>query len=216
MKQFFTWFMMAVVLVMSVLSVSAQQLPNPGFENWGGAQFDGNIQLTSWQASNVEQVGFKFNFIDRQTGRSGYCAHIQNKEVGAMGVYQTSPGYFTLGTPWQYLPSITAISDATGGTDGGISFAYRPDSMYVWVKRTGSSPASENYSILFYSWKGTSQGNKYKANKSNSCTSTSHSDEESDIRQALDANSCGMKRFWNCFGFIKRTAVALCQSNWLK
>ena len=183
--------MMAVVLVMSVLSVSAQQLPNPGFENWGGAQFDGNIQLTSWQASNVEQVGFKFNFIDRQTGRSGYCAHIQNKEVGAMGVYQTSPGYFTLGTPWQYLPSITAINDATGGTDGGISFAYRPDSLYVWVKRTGSNPTGENYSILFYSWKGTSQGNKYKANKSNSCTSTSHSDEESDIRQALDANSCG-------------------------
>ena len=176
---------------MSTLSLSAQQLPNAGFENWGGTQFDGNIQLSNWNASNVEQAGFKFNFITRETGRSGYCAYISNKEVGAMGIYQTSPGYFTLGTPWQYLPGITAINDATGGTDGGINFAYRPDSMYVWIKRSGNNPAGENYSLLFYSWKGTAQGNKYKANKNNSCTSTSHTDEESDVRQALDANTCG-------------------------
>lgn len=191
MKHFSTRFVMMVVLVMSALSISAQQLPNAGFEDWSGAQFDGNIQLKNWTASNVEQLSFKFNFLTRETGRSGYCAYIANKEVGAMGIYQTSPGYFTLGTPWQYLPSITAINDATGGTDGGINMSYRPDSMYVWVKRSGANPTGENFSLLFYSWKGTAQGNKYKANKSNSCTTTAHTDEESDIRQALDANSCG-------------------------
>ena len=198
MKQFFTKFMMAAVLVMSTLSVYAQQLPDPGFEDWSGAKFDGKEQPASWHGSNVEQnlgmLGtYRFNFITRETGRSGSAIKIANTFCGVGSTGQTSPGYFTLGTPWQYVAGITEIDKATGGTDGGINFAYRPDSMYVWIKRTGNQTSIENYSILFYSWKGTSQGTTYHANKADACTKTdkTHSDEESDIRQALDANSCG-------------------------
>lgn len=191
MKQFFTRFLTMAVLVMSTLSLNAQQLPDPGFEDWSGAKFDGNIQPKSWHASNVSQVGQSYNFITRETGRSGYAAKVANTFCGLGSIGQTSPGYLTLGSPWQYLPSITQLSSATGGTDGGISFTYRPDSMYVWIKRTGSKVGSEHYSVLFYSWSGTSKGTSYKANTANSCTSTSHTDEESDIRQAMDANTCG-------------------------
>ena len=191
MKQFFTRFLTMAVLVMSTLSLNAQQLPDPGFEDWSGAKFDGNIQPKSWHASNGSQVGQSYNFITRETGRSGYAAKVANTFCGLGSIGQTSPGYLTLGSPWQYLPSITQLSSATGGTDGGISFTYRPDSMYVWVKRTGSKVGSEHYSVLFYSWSGTSKGTSYKANTANSCTSTSHTDEESDIRQAMDANTCG-------------------------
>lgn len=183
--------MMAVVLVMSTLSLNAQQLPDPHFEDWSGAQFDGNIQPRYWHGSNVEQVGFKFNFTTRETGRSGYCVKVANTYCGAMGIGQVSPGYVTVGNPWQYINGMDK-ANATGGTDGGISFAYRPDSMYVWIKRTGSSATSENFSLLFYSWKGNSTGSSYKANENNNCTSTgNHTNEESDIRQALDANKCG-------------------------
>ena len=191
MKHFFTRFLTMAVLVMSTLSLNAQQLPDPGFEDWSGAKFDGNIQPKSWHASNVSQVGQSYNFITRETGRSGYAAKVANTFCGLGSIGQTSPGYLTLGSPWQYLPSITQLSSATGGTDGGISFTYRPDSMYVWIKRTGSKVGSEHYSVLFYSWSGTSKGTSYKANTANSCTSTSHTDEESDIRQAMDANTCG-------------------------
>ena len=193
MKQFFTTCLMMVVLAMSALSVSGQQLPDPSFENWTGSQFDGNIQPANWHYSNVSQVGFNFNFAHRETGHTGYCAMVQNQSVGAMGVTESTPGYFTLGTPWQYLPSVTQVSKATGGTDGGISFAYRPDSMYVWIKRTGSGTSTEPFSMVFYSWKGTSKSNRYRAKNGSDCTQTdaTHSDEESDIRQALDANACG-------------------------
>lgn len=194
MKQFFTKFMMAAVLVMSTLSVYAQQLPDPGFEDWSGAKFDGYVQLKSWHASNVEQgalgMTFRFNFITQTDGRSGKCAYIENKEVGAAGITEQTPGYLTLGNPWQYINGLD-VDGATGGTDGGISFTGRPDSMYVWVKRAGTNPAGEHFSVLFYSWKGTSTGTSYRSKDHKKCTSTSHTNEESDIRQALDANDCG-------------------------
>mgnify|MGYP003549708772 FL=1 len=49
------------ILVSSLILLSstfalAQQLPNAGFEDWSGAEFDGNIQPASWNASNVSQL----------------------------------------------------------------------------------------------------------------------------------------------------------------
>lgn len=192
MKHFFTKFMMMAVLAMSTLSVNAQQLPDPGFEDWSGTKFDGEIQPKYWNYSNVEQLGINFNFAHKSNGRSGSCAYIENQFCGKLGIGQTSPGYLTLGKAWQYISSMTAINEATGGTDGGLNFRYRPDSISVWIKRTGSSAASEEYSVLFYSWKGTSKGTSYKANKSDGCTNVgeTHENEESDIRQMMDANKC--------------------------
>ena len=185
MKQFFTKFMMAAVY--------AQQLPDPGFEDWSGAKFDGKEQPASWHGSNVSQSGISFNFTTRVTGRSGSAICVTNTNCSAMGIGQVSPGYFSLGKPWQYLSSVTEIHKATGGTDGGISFAHRPDAISVWIKRTGNKTVDENYSILFYSWKGTSKGKSYKGNKVDDCTETDqvHEDEESDIRQTMDKNKCG-------------------------
>jgi len=44
-----------------------QQVPNPGFEDWSGAQFDGKIQPASWNVSNIEQVGIKFNLTHQES-----------------------------------------------------------------------------------------------------------------------------------------------------
>lgn len=167
---------------------SAQQLPNSNFEAWGNS-FDGNPQPSNWTGSNVTQVGMKFTLVyqstDAHTG--SYSVKMADKEVGAMGITEISPSWLTLGTPWSYLEGLST-SSATAGTDGGISFAYRPDTMAVWIKR--QSNGLEDMNLVYYSWRGQSKGDKY-LNKGNGCTSTTHYDEESDIRQSTDKNSCG-------------------------
>ena len=108
------------------------QVSNSNFEDWSAAQLDGQPQAKGWNASNVEQVGIKFNFAHKETGHNGgYCLMVQDQEVGAMGITATSPGYFALGRPWAYLPGITSINQATAGTSGGITWSHRPDSMAV-------------------------------------------------------------------------------------
>ena len=183
--------LLTIFIVLGVSSAFAQlQLPNPGFEDWSGEKFDGNIQPANWNASNVEQVGFKFNFASQEAGHTGnYSMMVQDKEVGAMGITETAPGYFSLGKPWAYLEGLSTGS-ATAGTEGGISFTHRPDSMSVWIKRTGSNTDKEDFYLLYYAWSGTAKGSKYQ-NKSGGCTSVSKTNEESDIRLALDANACG-------------------------
>ena len=168
------------------------QVSNANFEDWSGAAFDGNIQPKDWNASNVTQFGFKFNFAHRETGHNGgYCMMVQDQEVGAAGITETSPGYFSLGQPWVYIKSLTAVSQATAGTYGGITWKARPDSMAVWIKRTGNNVDKEDFYLLYYAWSGSSYSKRYKG-KNESCTTTDgFTDEESDIRQALDGNECG-------------------------
>lgn len=200
-----------LVLLTSVLTVTAyaQQLPDPGFEDWSGAQFDGKEQPKYWNYSNVSQMGVDKNFAHKTTGRSGHALKIQDQFVGVLGIGATSPGYVALGHPWAYVSSLTSIEDATAGTYGGIAWTYRPDSMVVWVKRyydssvdnaAGDHTKDENFNLLFYSWSGTSRGKSYKA-KNLSCTDLSNVssaaayivDEESDIRQATNGNECETK-----------------------
>lgn len=194
-----------VVLVAGMsLATYAQQLPDPGFEDWSGTQFDGNAQPKYWNFSNVSQMGVDKNFAHQTTGRSGKALKIQDQFVGVMGIGATSPGYVALGHPWAYVSSLTTIEDATAGTYGGISWTYRPDSMVVWIKRyydssvdnaAGNHINEENFNLLFYSWSGTSKGKSYKA-KNLTCTDLSSAaptycvDEESDIRQATNGNEC--------------------------
>ena len=177
--------------------IQAQQVPNPSFEDWSGEKYNDEIQLKDWYASNVTQVGLKFNLAHREAGHTGsYSMMVQDTEVGAMKITEVSPGYFALGKPWTYLPSITEISKATAGTSGGINWTHRPDSMSVWIKRTGANVDKEDFYLLYYAWSGTAKGSNYKG-KNGSCTAISQTNEESDIRQALDANECGTDQMAN-------------------
>ena len=161
-----------LVVLMSLMTsmTFGQQLPDPGFENWEGAQFANNPQPKYWNISNVSQMGVDKNFAHKTTGRSGSALKIQDQFVGVMGIGATSPGYVALGTPWAYVSSLTTIEDATAGTYGGISWTSRPDSMVVWIKRyydssvdnaAGDHTKDENFNLIFYSWSGTSHGTSY-------------------------------------------------------
>lgn len=191
MKKFYS--AVLFTLLMSIIHCSflaAQQVPNPGFEDWSGEKFDGNIQPKDWYASNVSQVGFNFNFAYQEGGHTGqYSMMVQDTKVGAMGITETSPGYFSLGKPWTYLDGLST-GTATAGTAGGIHFTHRPDTMSVWIKRTGPNTKDEDFHLLYYAWSGTAKSNQYK-NKNGGCTSVDQTNEESDVRLALDGNECG-------------------------
>ena len=188
--------LLSIFIVLGATVSFAQQLPNPGFEDWSGEKFDGNIQPASWNASNVSQVGFNFNFAFQEAGHTGkYSMMVKDMKVGAMGIEEVSPGYVSLGKPWAYLEGIST-GTATAGTEGGISFTYRPDSMSVWIKRTGNNTDKEDFYLLYYAWSGTAKADSYK-NKNGGCTSVSKTNEESDIRQALNANECETDQYAN-------------------
>jgi hypothetical protein len=83
------------------------------------------------------------------------------------------------------------LNSATAGTEGGIAWTYRPDTMAVWIKRVGPDTEKEDFHLLFYSWVGTAKSSLYK-NKAGGCTNTERINEESDIRSATDGNECGI------------------------
>ena len=183
-----------ILVVMALVAVStlrAQQLPDPHFENWTD-KFKSDVQLKDWHGSNVSQVGSKFTFMFQKQGRTGYCAYVADRSIGIpkLNLGATGPGYMSLGKPWQYLKGLN-LNSATAGTEGGIEWKYRPDTMVVWVKRTGGNTDKEDFHLLFYSWQGTAKSSQYK-NKVGGCTTTERINEESDIRTATDGNECGV------------------------
>jgi len=173
------------------ITMHAQQLPNSNFEDWSGDAFDGVAQPKSWNYSNVTQFGYKFNFAHKEAGHNGgSCIMVQDQALEVAGIGETSPGYIALGKPWVYIESLTKVKEATAGTEGGISWKYRPDTMVVWIRRTGDNTMNEDFHLLYYSWSGTARSDKYKG-KNGECTSTSRTNEESDIRLSTNGNECG-------------------------
>ena len=181
-------FISIVLLGISTMMALGQQLPNNHFEKWP-TTYNGEVQPESWNGSNVSQIGLKFTFLYQKPGRTGYAMYVADRSVGALGITEVGPGYVTLGQPWQYLKGLS-VKSATAGTEGGIAWKYRPDTMSVWIKRTGDHTAEEDFHLLYYAWQGTAKSSSYK-NKAGKCTVTERVNEESDIRQALDGNECG-------------------------
>ena len=123
MSKFFQRVLVCGAMILLPTAIFAQQLTNANFEDWSAAQFDGNPQPAGWNASNVTQFSFKFNFAHQEAGHNGgYCMMVQDQDVGAAGITETSPGYFSLGHPWVYVPSLTQVSSASAGDYGGINW----------------------------------------------------------------------------------------------
>lgn len=99
-KIYSTLLVLMLMLITNCSQIFAQQLPNPGFEDWSGEKFDGNIQPKDWYASNISQsaigMTFNFNLAHQEAGHSGeYSLMVQDTEVGAAGIVEVSPGYFS-------------------------------------------------------------------------------------------------------------------------
>ena len=173
------------VIILSTSIVYGQQIPNSNFNASFESALHSGTQPPGWKASNVSQMGVDGIFITPSgNGIDGsQCVRLENLWVGALGIGANAPAYMALGQPWSYI-SGTNLSSASGGTDGGLAFTYRPDSLEVWVKRTYSS--TETAHALVYLWTGTFHGQTYK-NKGGGCGGEAHTNEESDIR---GTNTC--------------------------
>ena len=180
-----------IVALLVAVSAVAQQLPDSHFEDWS-AKFKEDVQLVDWHGSNVTQIGLKFTFMYQKQGRTGYCAYVVDRLIGApkLNLAATGPGYVSLGQPWQYLKGLN-LNSATAGTEGGIEWTYRPDTMSVWIRRVGPETDKEDFHLLYYSWIGTAKSSRYK-NKAGTGTVTDRINEESDIRTATDGNEFGV------------------------
>lgn len=171
MKKLYSMLLSAVVVASSSI-VSAQQLPNVGFENWksscGSTEAFGSstgmrqrpgIEPADWNGSNVNQkvMGVtkkEDELITRETtlfaaGKSS--AVMKNKWVGALGIGSVAPGFLTFGTPWVY--AVKSIDECDGGIYGGMSFTYKPDAITGKYMRIDSK--DENSYIIAYLWNGT-------------------------------------------------------------
>ena len=150
-----------------VLSASAQQLPNYGFNNWKSAcasteslgdynemrQRPG-VEPTDWNGSSVNQaVKFVFKVEKEQEliYNDNSAVKMVNTFVGAMGVGSVAPGFINFGTPWVYATK--TVKECDGGVYGGINFTNKPDAITGRYKRTDAT--GEKSHIIVYLWNGT-------------------------------------------------------------
>ena len=97
MKKIYTFLVTLTLLILACNNpIYAQQVPNPSFEDWSGEKFDGEIQPKDWYGSNISQAGINFNLTNREAGHTGsYSIMVKDTEVGALGITELSPGYFS-------------------------------------------------------------------------------------------------------------------------
>ncbi len=160
MKKFFT--LVAGALLM-IGAVQAQQMKGD-FDNWEACYPDGKHlvgqQPVGWTASNVYQVIIGKEFVYPDAGRTGTGAKIMNDFVGFGTLGANAPAFVTLGKMWVFADMMGMMMGgddlSDGGVNGGVDFAYRPDSLVVYYKRKlGTEKPEEPGKVLAYLWKGT-------------------------------------------------------------
>lgn len=130
----------------------------------------GGTVIEGWDALNVVQMGFAkyaLAFTDKDHAEPDnadkksvllHCKFLGIDDIGG----SNSPSYMTLGKTWVYADIKGVMSggsdhdDSDGGSQGGIAFTARPDSIAGYFKRThGTEKPDEVARIIVYSWKGT-------------------------------------------------------------
>ena len=167
--------LLGVAVLFSSSNAFAQQLPNGNFDGswvdckpWStGNMTTTGTQPSEWCVSNVSGVKV---IILGWTGATTIASKVTpgyNNSTSAVKLYnvendykpgQVVPGYMTLGTTWS-----TSVSGSKndGGTYGGIDFAYTPDAISFYYKRTHGTGTGDTYNVsepatvVTYLWKGT-------------------------------------------------------------
>ena len=173
MKKFF---MCCAMMAAMSGGAMAQSLENSTFDgNWVNCYpWEGNkksseaqgTQPSGWCIANVRGIGgLGATTVGKEgTGRvgSGKSVVLTNTP-NPFRASEIVPGYMTLGTAWATAnASLFGVSDADGGSFGGISFVYHPDAIHFYFKRAHNVDnakkvvnTSERASIIAYTWKGT-------------------------------------------------------------
>lgn len=166
----------SLLLLATALTANAQQVNGDFDSEWekcypwvaGSYITDARgVQPSGWRSSNVNGMGGKGvtteQVVEVTPGYNGSkkAALIQNNFIDAKIATSWSPGYLTLGTPWNTAVG-AAKKNQDGGTWGGMAFKYKPDAVtfhYKWDKTVEGKA-----SFIGYLWKGTYKQEKVPAN----------------------------------------------------
>ncbi len=155
----------SLLLLATALTANAQQIPNGDFEgNWESFKpyTGGKYNYTSkgetpekWIIANVAGVGGTGATVvgEKVDGHNSSSAVRVYNAPNSIAKSQTVPGYITLGTPWNTAKGSQA-KDKDGGTFGGLKFAYKPDALRFWYKRSYTETNTKS-SVIAYLWNGT-------------------------------------------------------------
>lgn len=151
----------AMLALAAIAPLSAQQLPNNGFEEpwvdiapWnslGNTTVQGKTP-TGWKTSNV-YPGSRFLALGKATVSKSVAGFESN---AAVNIYnetkfgQYIPGFFALGTPWATSVGTSNVTKKDGGTWGGIDFSYQPDAITFMYKAE-----NKDCTVVTYLWSGT-------------------------------------------------------------
>lgn len=157
----------SLLLLATALTANAQQV-NGNFDSewencypWVAGSYITDargLQPQGWRSSNVNGMGgtgaTTEQVVEVTPGYNGSkkAALIQNCFINAKIATSWSPGYLTLGTPWNTAVG-SAKKNQDGGTWGGMAFKYKPDAVtfhYKWDKTVEGKA-----SFIGYLWKGT-------------------------------------------------------------
>lgn len=157
------------------MTAGAQHLSNGTFDGtwekcypWEGDKKSTSAQGTQpagWCIANVRGIG---GLGATTVGAEGTGHNGSGKSVvltNTPNPFRTSeivPGYMTLGIAWATAnASLFGVSDADGGTFGGILFQHHPDAIHLYFKRAHNVNNEKNVvndkekaSIIAYLWKG--------------------------------------------------------------
>lgn len=101
------------------------------------------------------------------TGESGNLAVELKNTPNPFRNSEIVPAYLTLGTSWATAKaSIFSVSNADGGAFGGKLFAYRPDALSFYCKRSLTGESKEKATVVAYLWRGTFTQQDVPANTS--------------------------------------------------
>lgn len=176
------------------LTLSAQQLPNNGFEDswakttcWTSA---GNKEVNGtspadWTISHVAGYKFISSWLgttlvsDQVAGYNSDSAPRLKNVKNSVAADQIVPGYITLGTPFN--TANTSGNKKDGGTFGGINFAYRPDAIAFQYQREQGAGSTEQATVVVYTWKGSVTQANVPGNISGSPTKVTMTDRDRNI-----------------------------------
>lgn len=161
------YYALIAAAMFAVPSITAQQLPNSGFEEgwvdcvpWtsGGNKTKYELTPNNWTIAHVIGVMNmgKTKVGENVAGYNSSSAILVKNAPNSVVASQTVPGYFTLGTPWNTAQGTSNPTNKDGGTFGGIDFTYKPDAVSFWYKRThGTANVEEQAQVIAYIWSGT-------------------------------------------------------------
>lgn len=155
----------SLLLLATALTANAQQIPNGDFEGtwdtfvpYTGGKYNKKSDGTTpekWTIANVIGVnGTGATVVGEQVdGHNSTSAVRVYNAPNPIAKSQIVPGYITLGTPWNTAKG-SAAKDKDGGTFGGLKFAYKPDAIRFWYKRSYTDTNTKS-SVIAYLWNGT-------------------------------------------------------------